>query len=377
MKSSLLILIFFLTANFCHAQYFQATLYTEGNDLVVKIRPNSGGGNITTDWSDIEFIIRWADGSPAFTFGTVTMNTTDFPNVPLFQRNLPNNNGQEIGYANAWFGSSFTVTPFRTYTAGTEYEVFRVTLNVLASTIDFELIHNTTFTPTYLALTSGTGAVDRSNPTGNKFYGTNTTICTNCPSSTAGSNHVGAASVGALPIELTFFKARAMDKKKAQLFWQTASEENNDYFTIERSADGVRFEFLENVSGAGSTYQQSDYMTYDKAPLDGINYYRLKQTDFDGAFEYSQIEVLTFENDELDFQIFPNPTSDKIHIRFNENLGKGNIKIFSSAGQLVKMNELNPDNFQQTVNLNDLPQGIYWLRVQRKGTNYDRKIIVQ
>ena len=81
-----MLFLFLLSSFWCKAQFFQATIHKEGNDLVFRLRANPGGGDITTQWSDTEFFVRWPDGSPAFNFGTITVNTTDFPgiNIPIY-----------------------------------------------------------------------------------------------------------------------------------------------------------------------------------------------------------------------------------------------------------------------------------------------------
>ena len=127
------------------AQFFVATFEKDGMDLVFKITPNTGGGDISTGWSDIEFFIRYPDSqSGTFSFGIIVVNTTDFPGV-LIPNNGPNAQGSETGYENNWFGTSFAATATRLYEEGTEYEVFRVTLDVDPATIGFELVHNEFF----------------------------------------------------------------------------------------------------------------------------------------------------------------------------------------------------------------------------------------
>lgn len=90
---------------------------------------------------------------------------------------------------------------------------------------------------------------------------------------------------GFLPISLLYFKAKE-GKEKIQLNWSTATEINNDFFTLERSIDGNNWEILAYVEGAGNSNQQLDYEYNDEFPYTGISYYRLKQTDYDGKFEY-------------------------------------------------------------------------------------------
>ncbi len=92
-----------------------------------------------------------------------------------------------------------------------------------------------------------------------------------------------------LPIELVSFDATAQVSSVA-LAWVTASELNNDYFTVERSADGMNWSTVLKVDGAGTTNQRSSYNAEDTRPLEGLSYYRLKQTDYDGKFTYSPIK---------------------------------------------------------------------------------------
>jgi len=79
------------------------------------------------------------------------------------------------------------------------------------------------------------------------------------------------------------------DTTNIELYWVTSNEINNDYFTIEKSNDGINFEIVEIILGAGNSDILLEYSFVDKNPINGISYYRLKQTDFDGKFEYSDI----------------------------------------------------------------------------------------
>ena len=100
----------------------------------------------------------------------------------------------------------------------------------------------------------------------------------------------------ALPIELLYFNATP-NQSVVDLTWATASELNNDFFTVERSIDGLTWENVVTVNGAGTTTQRNNYSAVDTRPVAGLSYYRLKQTDFDGAFTYSEIRSV-FMNSE-------------------------------------------------------------------------------
>jgi hypothetical protein len=99
----------------------------------------------------------------------------------------------------------------------------------------------------------------------------------------------------ALPVELLFFTAQVNQQNIVVLNWATASELNNDFYTVERSLDRLSWELVDIVNGSGTTPLRNDYSTKDLRPHSGLSYYRLKQTDFDGAFEYSNI-VSVFVN---------------------------------------------------------------------------------
>ena len=95
--------------------------------------------------------------------------------------------------------------------------------------------------------------------------------------------------------------------------WTTASEENNDYFTVERSQDGSDFQELYRKDGAGVSTTFLYYFGYDNKPDLGVNYYRLKQTDYDGKYAYSDIESVDFkEYSEISaFKVYQNPSLSK------------------------------------------------------------------
>jgi hypothetical protein len=96
-----------------------------------------------------------------------------------------------------------------------------------------------------------------------------------------------------LPIELGSFTA-FHNTQEVELYWTTISEENNDYFTVQRTLDGRNFEDIGLVMGAGTTQEMQDYAFIDHNPYDGTSYYRIRQTDYDGVYSYS--EVLAVRN---------------------------------------------------------------------------------
>jgi len=118
-------------------------------------------------------------------------------------------------------------------------------------------------------------------------------------------------SGGALPIQLVNFDAKLNRKGFVDITWTTATEINNDYFTIERSMNGVNFEALAEVDGAGNSTKTTSYNTIDNNPIKGVGYYRLKQTDYDGTSTYSRIVSVNGVNSAVSFDwtAAPNPVA--------------------------------------------------------------------
>jgi len=118
-----------------------------------------------------------------------------------------------------------------------------------------------------------------------------------------------------LPIVLQSFMGYAQ-RDRVDLKWITASELNNDYFTILRSTTGNDFEEVARIRGNGTTNQMNNYLFEDDGPAAGRNYYRLKQTDFDGKTTLSEVIIVSFSGENSSVNIFPNPVSisDKLSV---------------------------------------------------------------
>ncbi|MEQ1585193.1 MAG: T9SS type A sorting domain-containing protein [Cyclobacteriaceae bacterium] len=113
-----------------------------------------------------------------------------------------------------------------------------------------------------------------------------------------------------LPIELLDFNAKQVDSQVV-LNWSTASELNNDFFTIERLNEEDSFSEVVRVKGSGTINESRSYQVYDRTPKAGKNYYRLKQTDFDGQFSYSKIVMVDFNEIGEAVNLYPNPVNQK------------------------------------------------------------------
>ncbi len=167
-----------------------------------------------------------------------------------------------------------------------------------------------------------------------------------------------------LPIELISFTVNLLDNKFVKLDWQTVSEMDSDYFTIEHSLNGSDWKELTKISATGNSVGLLDYTTTDKLPSMGTSYYRLKQTDIDGQFQYSEIKKITITTVE-NFQIYPNPTNSSVTIKGND-IELSEITIYNTLGQNVTMLTQKSilNDVQLVVNLSKLSSGVYYIKTK-------------
>lgn len=184
-------------------------------------------------------------------------------------------------------------------------------------------------------------------------------------SSFSGGGFSGRASKSVLPIELLDFNCKR-NGSVVNIYWETASEINNDFYTIERSIDGITFYPILTQKGAGNSNQLIHYLDIDKKPNLGINYYRLKQTDFDGTYSYSKIKSVNLEYlEETNISIFPNPAQSEITIQFNSLENEpSKYEIFDTYGQMVALGTLYPEaNNSHILSIFNLSNGLYTIRL--------------
>ncbi|MCP3932051.1 MAG: T9SS type A sorting domain-containing protein [Bacteroidetes bacterium] len=167
----------------------------------------------------------------------------------------------------------------------------------------------------------------------------------------------------ALPVELINFNA-SLNNENVLLTWKTASEQNNRGFYIERGQllkssstnNQITWKSLGFVESDGFSFETKTYAFTDESPLAGINYYRLKQVDFDDSFEYSNIRVVDILSSTAEFSVFPNPSTGRLH--FSESLS-GNFMVINVLGQVVWQIS---DEDVQSLDLSNLAAGTYLLQ---------------
>ncbi|MEQ9425076.1 MAG: LamG-like jellyroll fold domain-containing protein [Cyclobacteriaceae bacterium] len=175
---------------------------------------------------------------------------------------------------------------------------------------------------------------------------------------------VGSGS-SPLPVELTAFSATP-DQGIVHLDWQTATEINNEFFEVQHSINGEDFEIIGKVAGNGTTNIEQNYAFIDSRPVEGINYYRLRQVDFDGAFEYSPLRMARVElAAEQLMTAYPNPLKDVVTIEFARPVpAYSEIQISGIAGHIISRVQVETELHTLNLNLSALPTGIYLLQVK-------------
>lgn len=193
-----------------------------------------------------------------------------------------------------------------------------------------------------------------------------------------------------LPVELIYFSAKEDENNNVELNWQTGSEENNKGFEVQHSYDGVNFEtivFVPSKSPNGTTFDYSDYSFIDEYPINGINYYRLKQIDFDGKFDYSQIEAVEinkfigynpFFSYLIGLNISPNPTKDfvRLHIAFSTYVDL-KVKVVDLNGKVLEtVNRYRTNGEKITFDVSNYPSGMYFIQIISDNYSIAKKFVV-
>ncbi|MDZ7878190.1 MAG: T9SS type A sorting domain-containing protein [Saprospiraceae bacterium] len=163
------------------------------------------------------------------------------------------------------------------------------------------------------------------------------------------------------------------------LTWTTASERNNAGFDIEASKDGIRFEKIGFVKGNGTTNDVKKYNFTDEKVASGLTYYRLKQVDIDGRFEYSKTISVLRKSDKFNaISVSPNPANDILNIVVEtKNDDDLEINLLDIFGKTIKQQKTTTQQGlnNKSLDLQDLPNGIYFLQLQQGSERIVRKVI--
>lgn len=172
---------------------------------------------------------------------------------------------------------------------------------------------------------------------------------------------LGSISAGnPLPVELLYFRGNNQSDKNI-LEWVTVTEIENDYFEVEKSVDGINFVKIGSVEGNGNSTKKHQYIFEDKELMNQMYYYRLKQVDFDGTFEYSKI-IAVRSDIVSSFSVFPNPVKELLYVEYH-GIIEANFVLYNLLGKKVLSGNLNKSN---SINMSNLDKGVYFLRIHDK-----------
>ncbi len=192
---------------------------------------------------------------------------------------------------------------------------------------------------------------------------------------------ISKLSNSTLPIGLLNFTAIAKDKKFIAISWTTTSEINNNYFTVEHSKDAIDFEQVAIVKGARNSNLTLHYQAINKSPYPGRSYYRLKQTDFDGKFKYSSIVAVQINStDKGQVTISPNPAQNVLHVTGSFTQSDFMVwQVQDAAGKIVKQQtgEISGSQYELSIDISNLPKGIYYMVIKKGNDTAAKKFIKQ
>lgn len=181
-----------------------------------------------------------------------------------------------------------------------------------------------------------------------------------------------------LPVSLVEFSGTCSNNS-VSLFWMTASETNNEFFTVERSRNATEWETAGTVDGAGNSNSPLNYRFIDHKAYDGYSYYRLKQSDFDGKSEtFSPIVVSCEQGNPYEINVYPNPFKNELILRFaNVSSDKANVMIYDLLGTNVMNREYVIGNGIDRIELDmsGIATGVYYIEFNAGDVRFRTKVV--
>jgi hypothetical protein len=182
-------------------------------------------------------------------------------------------------------------------------------------------------------------------------------------------------SIAVLPVTLSDYRVTISGTNQVTVSWKTAFEQNNAYFTVQRSSDGVRFSPLATITATNQS-NGSSYSYTDRNPLNGDNYYRLTQTDIDGRITYFEIKKISFGRTTQSFiRVYPNPATTDLSLEMNNGVrGKIEARLIDQQGRIIRKIDFdkNEDHLEEEIKINSLKTGYYVIELA--GDNYSTKL---
>lgn len=180
---------------------------------------------------------------------------------------------------------------------------------------------------------------------------------------TSFSSFFAHAGTAVLPVQLSSFTATPQNKTTL-IKWTTSQELSNDYMAVERSSDGRNFTEIGRVQGAGNSDEAQQYSLIDKQPMAGVNYYRLRQVDFDGTTHFHKIVSVHFDAVDSDIRIAPTAVANHVMVYLPAVLNNdATINVYDANGRLWQSSQMTAGNAQAQFDFSQLAAGNYFLQI--------------
>ena len=374
MKKLILALLLFTGATQLNATVHFTAIRTSATTFGVYMIPDAtfttAGTSVVSSYTvTIRVPAATYPTAPNFTVAGNTAYVTDQPDAILKVQNTTGTAYQNIQFAWTTTHNAFNIT----FTQGQPYRMAQITLPAGVNMDDIEVVdwaRNRLDNSTSNGLNwSAFLAIDGTDLTNNAaiFASSASTPAgglTNSGSTTGTSTLKLSSSLGPLPIKLTTFDAKKATGNRVQLNWQTAQETGTDYFEVERSLDGKSFNTsIRRMTAAGNSTTPLDYQTYDNAPAQGVNYYRLKMVDVSGKYAYSEVRTVNFDGAVRSYTLTPNPAKEFVMVKGMD--AGASILIMSTTGQVISTTKAT--GTAETINLNMVP-GTYYVQIVQDGS---------
>ncbi|MES2429766.1 MAG: T9SS type A sorting domain-containing protein [Bacteroidota bacterium] len=357
------IILTFLSFIFCLSSFaqFQGSFTLVGSTLSYSIKPVA---DITTAIAYIEFNLQYpTNAAPSLTVGAPVSNSTNFPSISIQRLD-----GTDGPFTNIKFVHNTSTIASKTYTAGTEYEVFTTTLNYvptkadsirLASDFGADLSGTVNFT-----VLDGGGNLISYDPTSGTpapaFYGPSFALI--------GTGNYLPLFGDVTPVKFTNFSATKKDNS-ALLAWQITNEDANvALYEVERSVNGINFTKVASIAPKNNGFTSNTYnLNDDLSNQSSIVYYRIKQLDKDGKFTYTEIRSVRITAKGVIMGVYPNPVKSVANLSLDLTEDAAIfVNLTDAAGKEIKR-----VNFNATKGLNvkkidmtGLASGSYLIKVQ-------------
>ena len=214
-------------------------------------------------------------------------------------------------------------------------------------------------------------------PTGSPLTSTNLQTAAFTSGGNLDSNNNFGLWGGSLPVEWLHFQAFAV-ANGVDLKWSTASEDNNSHFVIERTHDGAYWETIGEVEGAGNSKQISQYSFMDFNPYSDVNYYRIKQVDFDGKFDYSDVvmvhSLLALNTGSI--KMYPNPANNEVTVGWNKTNKIKSVNITDISGRVVA-EYIIENKTSLSIDLKNMVSGIYFIQIIGNANIAPQKLVIK